>query len=100
MMKTKFIDKGIPVLIGEFAAFRRKISPPSDQTVHDVSIEYYHKYIVNSAISKGIIPYYWDVNMGLFNRSTGVIRDYSILNAIIEGAGIKTTSISNETKKH
>jgi endoglucanase len=97
MMKTKFIDKGIPIINGEFAAFRRKLSPPSDQALHDSSIVYFHRYVVNSAVSKGIIPYYWDVNMGLFNRSTGIILDHGILNAIMQGAGIITTSVTDET---
>ncbi len=98
LMKTKFIDKGIPVINGEFAAFRRKLSPPSNQALHDASIEYYHRYVVKSAISKGIIPFYWDVNMGLFNRSTGAILDHGILDAIMQGAGIRsTTNISDET---
>jgi len=96
MMKTKFIDKGIPVINGEYAAFRRNLNPPSDQALHDASIEYFHRYVVNSAVSKGIIPFYWDVNMGLFNRSTGAILDHGILNAIMQGAG-NATDISNET---
>jgi len=90
LMKTKFGDKGIPVINGEFAAFRQKLSPPSDQALHDASIEYFHKYIVNSTISKGIIPFYWDINMGLFDRSTGRILDRGILNAIMQGAGMIT----------
>ncbi|MDP3683791.1 MAG: T9SS type A sorting domain-containing protein, partial [Ignavibacteria bacterium] len=97
MMKTKFIDKGIPVINGEFAAFRRKLSPPSDQALHDSSVEYFHRYVVKSAVSKGIIPFHWDTNMGLFNRSTGAVRDKALLDAIMQGAGIgNPTSISDE----
>jgi aryl-phospho-beta-D-glucosidase BglC (GH1 family) len=92
LMKTKFVDKGIPVIIGEVAAFRRKLSPPSDQALHDASIEYYHRYVFNSAVSKGIIPFHWDVNMGLFDRSTGKILDHRLVNAIMEGAGIRNTT--------
>jgi hypothetical protein len=92
LMKTKFVDKGIPVIIGEVAAFRRKLKSPSDQALHDSSIEYYHRYVFNSAISKGIIPYHWDVNMGLFDRSKGKILDQRLVNAIMEGAGIKNTT--------
>jgi hypothetical protein len=98
MMKTRFVDKGIPVINGEFAAFRRKLNPPSDQALHDSSIEYFHKYVINSAISKGIISFYWDINMGLFDRSTGRILDRGIYNAIMQGAGIlNPTNISDES---
>jgi endoglucanase len=85
LMKTKFIDKGIPVIIGEFGAFRRKLNSPSDQALHDASIEYYYKYTVKSMVSKGIIPYCWDVNKMLFDRSTGKIIDTALIKAIMQG---------------
>ena len=44
-MKSQFVDKGIPVIIGEFAAGKRKLSPPSDQALHNASVEYYYRYI-------------------------------------------------------
>jgi endoglucanase len=98
LMKTKFVDKGIPVIIGEVAAFRRELKSPSDQALHDSSIEYYHRYVFSSAVSKGIIPYYWDVNMGLFDRSKGKILDQRLVNAIMKGAGIKNTTDIPENK--
>jgi aryl-phospho-beta-D-glucosidase BglC (GH1 family) len=84
-MKTQFVDKGIPVIIGEFAAEKRKLNPPSDQALHNASVEYYYRYVVKSAISKGLIPICWDVPMGLFNRSTGTILDQGVINAIMQG---------------
>lgn len=98
-MKTKFVDKGIPVIIGEFAACRRKLNPPSGQALHNASIEYYHRYVVKSAITKGMIPFYWDVNMGLFNRSTGAILDFGITHAIMQGAGLQPASVTEEKKR-
>jgi aryl-phospho-beta-D-glucosidase BglC (GH1 family) len=92
-MKAQFVDKGIPVIIGEFSAGKRKLSQPSDQALHNASVEYYYKYVVKSAVSKGLIPICWDVPMGLFNRSTGVILDRGIVNAIMQGA--KDTSLSS-----
>jgi endoglucanase len=85
-MKARFVDKGIPLIIGEFAAGKRKLSPPSDQALSNASVDYYYRYVVKSAISKGLIPVCWDVPMGLFNRSTGAIPDHSIINAIMQGA--------------
>ncbi|MDP4210541.1 MAG: glycoside hydrolase family 5 protein [Bacteroidota bacterium] len=90
-MKAKFVDKGIPVIIGEFAAGKRKLSPPSDQALHNASVEYYYKYVVKSAISKRLIPICWDVPMGLFNRNTGEVLDRGIINAITQG--VKDASI-------
>lgn len=85
-IKTKFTDKGIPVILGEFGAYKRKLSSPSDQALSDLSVEYFGKYIVKSALENGIVPYYWDIPMNLFNRKTGEILDRGVLKAMMEGA--------------
>lgn len=86
-MKTKYVDNGIPVIIGEYAAIKRKLTDPkSDQALHDASYNYFYKYVTKSMISKGIIPYCWDINGGLFNRSTGTMLNPTLRNAIMEGA--------------
>ena len=84
LMKTQFVDQGIPVILGEFGAFRRKLEPPSDQNLHNQSIDYFYHYVVQSATSKGLIPYCWDVNMGLFDRSTGIVLDQGVLDAMMD----------------
>jgi endoglucanase len=84
MMKTKFVDKGIPVILGEYGAYKRNLNPPSDQELHDASVEYYLRYVTKSVIEKGIIPYYWDTPGGLFNRNNGAVRDRGVLNAIMQ----------------
>lgn len=84
-MKTQFVDKGIPVIIGEFGASRRKLSSPSDQTLHNASVDSYYRYVVKSTVSKGLIPICWDVPGWLFNRNTGTVLDRGIINAIQQG---------------
>jgi hypothetical protein len=98
-MKNKFVDKGVPVIIGEYGAYKRKLCPPSDQLLHDASVEYFHKYIVKSSTSKGIIPFYWDTPDGLFNRSTGAVQDRGILNAIMQGVNDTTTTTNKSVIK-
>jgi endoglucanase len=93
LMKIKFIYKGIPVVIGEFGAIKR--SNTSDPSVHKASREYFNEYVVNSAIQKGIIPIYWDngaSDFGLFYRSTGVVKDQGVINAIMQGATVTAIS--------
>jgi len=92
-MKAQFVDKGIPVILGEFGAGKRKLSSPSDQALNNESVEYYYKYVVKSAISKGIIPFCWDTPGGLFNRRTGALLDQGIINAIMQDA--KDASVSS-----
>lgn len=89
LMKTKFVDKGITVILGEYHAMKRKNLRGDNLALHLASVKYWHRYITGSAISHGLIPFYWDTNMGLFNRSTGAIVDRELLNAIMQGAEIK-----------
>lgn len=93
LMKTKFVDNGIPVIIGEYGAFRRELSSPSDQVLHNASIEYYYRYFIKAATRKGLITYCWDTG-GIFNFTTGKINDRPVLNAIMVGAKDMTTGIA------
>jgi endoglucanase len=95
LMKTKFVDKGIPVIIGEFGAPSRTLSPPSDQTLADASRRYWYRYVVSSARSKGLIPYVWDINMGMYNRSTAAVLDQGIIDAMNQGAGNAYVTVTN-----
>ena len=85
LMKTKFVDKGIPVIIGEYGAYKRNIDNKENKALHDASVESFHRYIVGSALRKGIIPYFWDTPNGLYDRSTGKVLDRGVLNAIMQG---------------
>ncbi|MBS1601704.1 MAG: cellulase family glycosylhydrolase [Bacteroidetes bacterium] len=95
LMKTKFVDKGIPVIIGEFGAPSRTLSPPSDQTLADASRRYWYRYVVSSARSKGLIPYVWDINMAMYNRSTAAVLDQGIIDAMNQGAGNAYVTVTN-----
>ncbi len=90
-MKTQFVDQGIPVILGEFAAIKRSSLTGDDLTLHLASRAYYLKYVAGKARSFGILPFYWDAgNMGenasaLFNRQTNTIYDQQALDALMEG---------------
>lgn len=93
LMKTKFVDQGIPVIIGEFGAIKR--SNPSDLSTHLAAREYFNRYVVGSAIAKGMIPVYWDngaSDFGIFNRSAATISDQGVVNAIMQAAGGSATT--------
>jgi Endoglucanase len=96
-MKTRFIDNGIPVIIGEYGAFRKNlssVSPPSSQELHNASIKSWYKYFVKLATSKGIITYCWDTG-GIFNFTTGKMNDKDVVNSIKQGyAEAMTTAVN------
>jgi endoglucanase len=85
-LKIKFVDKGIPIIIGEYGAYKRKdLMSKKNRTLHDASVEYFHRYVVGSALKKGIIPYFWDTPNGLYDRDSGKVLDRGVLNAIMQG---------------
>ena len=89
-MKTNFVDKGFPVLIGEFGANQR-FAPGKDAT-HDASIKAYYKAVTKYAIDNGCVPMVWDTNnttypsMTVFSRSALSVFNNNMLNGIMEGA--------------
>jgi len=95
LMKTKFIDKGIPVIIGEFASIKHNLTAPSDQQLHLASRRYFYRYLVGSAKSKGLIPFVWDIPGQMFDRSTGAVLDRDLVNAINQGANSAYVSLVN-----
>lgn len=91
LMKTKFIDKGIPVIMGEYGAIRRSSLTGDALTLHLASRAYYLKYVTKQAKANGIIPFYWDTgatgdnSSALFNRTSYTVHDQQALDAIIAG---------------
>lgn len=82
-LKQKFIDKGIPVIIGEFGCVNK-----SDNATR---AEYY-QYYISSAKANGIKCFIWDngkssgeSSFGIFKR-TNLSWNEEILNGIISGA--------------
>ncbi len=86
-LKANFVDKGIPVIIGEFSCGRRRSFVASiDEDRHRASRCYYHSYIVKSAKTNGAVPFLWDTPNEMFNRQTGAVIDPDNLAAIQQGA--------------
>jgi aryl-phospho-beta-D-glucosidase BglC (GH1 family) len=92
LMKAQFVDKGIPVVLGEYAAMRRLTLTGDALTLHLASRAYYLKYVTQQARLHGILPFYWDAGFlgdggsGLFDRQTNTIGDQQALTALVEGA--------------
>ncbi len=74
-MKTKYADKGIPMLIGEYGANWRDLSGVSDadQDKHDASIKAWFKAISQYGPESGMIPMVWDINSPNQNGTIGTM---------------------------
>lgn len=87
MMKTKFVDKGIPVIVGEFGAVHRTLSGNTLwQQKHDESRAYFFEYVVQEAKNHGLAPFIWDANSDVMNRTSNAVGDQKAYDGIIKGA--------------
>ena len=87
-MKSKFINKDIPVILGEYGAIKRNLLTEAEQAAHEASRLYYLEYVTRSAKDYGLIPFYWDNGASssrIFNRNNNTIIDQQTLNALMNG---------------
>ncbi|MHA4806852.1 cellulase family glycosylhydrolase [Flavitalea flava] len=82
-MKAKFVDKGIPFLMGEYGAYRR--STPKDLPTHNDAVDYWITFNTKQAIAHGMKPFFWDTG-GLVDRGSDTVKDARSVNAIFAGA--------------
>lgn len=87
-MKTKFVDQGVAVILGEYCATSRL-----DVQNHEASRLRWNRYVTQSAAANGLVPVYWDAGYageqhasGLFNRNTGAQVYPNLINAIVGAA--------------
>ncbi len=91
-MKTNFVDKGYPVILGEFGASRRSSLTGSTLEHHLASRAYYFKFVAQQAKANGLVPFIWDngyqgnLGNGIFRRSDGSVFDRQALDEYLKGA--------------
>ncbi len=96
-MKTKFVDRGIPVILGEYGVVKRTSLTGEDLNLHVASREHYYRYVTGSMVRHGLIPVYWDAGyignntFTLFNRNDGSVYDPGALDALMEGYASATS---------
>jgi aryl-phospho-beta-D-glucosidase BglC (GH1 family) len=90
-LKRQFVDKGIPVVLGEFAAMRRTDLTGKALALHLKSRNDYHTYVVKKAVANGVVPFFWDTGApddeagGIFDRRTTLVRGRQTLDALMAG---------------
>ena len=83
-MKSKYVDNGIPVIIGEFSADLRNLS--ENQAEHEKSVAYYGEYVAKVAKNNGCVPFYWETG-SIINRTDGTVKKQAVVDGLIKGAG-------------
>jgi len=84
-LKAAFIDKGVPVVLGEYAVAMKRAYPGMDRYR-----QYWNEYITGSAVRHGMVPVYWDTG-GLFDRKTGARKD-AVIELIVNAANTADTA--------
>ena len=96
-LKTAFVNKGIPVIIGEMGAQKRLTLEGQDLEKHLLSRAAWYGYVAKIAKADGIVPIIWDtgaednLNMTVIRRQKNVdytILDYEVLNAMRQEYGM------------
>jgi aryl-phospho-beta-D-glucosidase BglC (GH1 family) len=84
----KFVDKGIPVVLGEYASWRRTAGlgkpVPKDMDMHNKSVEYWATFATKTARANGLLPFWWEIGF-MLDRANNVVKDQPMLDAIIAG---------------
>jgi hypothetical protein len=87
-MMKKFVDNGIPVILGEYGTWRRtpesNTGAPKDTLMHQRSVDYWLTYTTKTMRANGFLPFWWEIGFGL-DRSNNVVKDQRMLDAIIAG---------------
>jgi aryl-phospho-beta-D-glucosidase BglC (GH1 family) len=83
LMKNQFVDKNIPVIIGEFGAILRSNLTGSAYQLHLASRASYFNYVKKRALADGFLPFYWDTG-GLLDRRNNTVLDQQDLDALIK----------------
>jgi aryl-phospho-beta-D-glucosidase BglC (GH1 family) len=85
-LKEQYVDKGIPVLIGEFHAAGTPGLTGDEAAYNRASMLYWNKYALDSAQVHGLSPFYWSTPNAPFDYSTGAITDPELVAALTGGA--------------
>lgn len=85
-LKTTFLDKGIPVFLGEYGAV--------NQDGFEDYRRYWMEYVIKVAVDRGVLPVYWDNGaqgsgqdqFAMFDRNTGAVLQPELLKAMRRAA--------------
>ena len=88
-MKEQFVDKGIPVVLGEYGAYPNEhlvsLQTAADKEQIVKSREFFYNCVQKFGKEKGLIPFVWDTGE-IINRNNGAVKNQGLLDAILSGA--------------
>jgi endoglucanase len=70
LVKTTFIDKGIPVIMGEYGTTKKERS--------EETVRLYLTSVCKEAYSRGICPVLWDTTGNFYDRQNAKMYDETL----------------------
>ncbi len=91
----KYTDAGVPVVLGEYGAFRRNIKSikGQNQKKHDEAVAFWYEKATQYAMECGMIPFSWDQgylsnpSYAIFDRNNVAVFDWNSTSANIQVNG-------------
>ena len=87
-IKAKFVDKGIPVVMGEFAIMNRELSAEWQEKFEECRAAYYY-FLTKTAKNYGIVPVLWDTPNGsksVIDRDKCTVGNQKAMEGLLKGA--------------
>jgi len=85
----KFVDAGIPVMLGEYATWRRSaehgdVQIPLDTEMHNKSVDAWTTFVTKTAKANGMVPFLWEIGF-MLDRANNKVKDQAMLDAVKAG---------------
>lgn len=85
-MKAHFVDKGIPVVIGEYGAIIKQSSLTGVEKEKNIaSRAYFGECVSQFGKERGLVPFLWDTGE-IFSRTNGDVLSREIVDGIMKGS--------------
>ncbi|MBR2283288.1 MAG: glycoside hydrolase family 5 protein [Ruminococcus sp.] len=103
-LKDNFVDKGIPVIIGEYGCIDKTDANAGIPNQIAENRVYYDAFLAGTAAKNGITPVYWDngyngqYGFGLFNRNTVEQTQPEIIEGIVKAVADKNPEAGLDIK--
>lgn len=88
-MKRKFVDKGVPVILGEYGALMERVKELAGNDaaleLNRKSIADFHEAVAREGKKAGIVTFLWDTGAAIDRRTCG-LKSETLIPAVIRGA--------------
>lgn len=95
-LKSAFVDKGYPVIVGEYGAVARTLTTTQGtQANHNESRQYWYNFSTDYAMRAGCVPMCWDINNDgykIIDRAGAAVGDVYDMNGIMAGVSAAQTA--------